>query len=50
MAATGNVVAYHFAFAENEKESPWEPFHVDRGFKAKESVSLSLAEKVVLRA
>ena len=38
MAALGNVVARGLAFAENEKASPWEPFHVNRGFGAKESV------------
>jgi hypothetical protein len=38
MAALGNVVARGLAFAENEKASPWEPFHVERGFGANESV------------
>jgi hypothetical protein len=38
MAALGNVVARGLAFPENEKASPWEPFHVERGFKASESV------------
>ena len=38
MAAMGNLAARGFAFPENEKASPWEPFHVERGFKATESV------------
>jgi hypothetical protein len=38
MGSQGNVARYSFAFAENEEESPWEPFHVERGFKADQSV------------
>jgi hypothetical protein len=38
MASQGNVAARGLAIAENEKESPWEPFHVSRGYKAEESV------------
>jgi hypothetical protein len=38
MAMTGNIAARGFAFAENEKASPWEPYHVSQGFGAKESV------------
>jgi hypothetical protein len=38
MAATGNMIARGLAFAENEKSSPWEPYHVSRGFGAQESV------------
>lgn len=37
MGTQGNVGAYAFAFAENEKESPWEPLHVSRGYKKEES-------------
>jgi hypothetical protein len=38
MASQGNVFARGIAIAENEKASPWQPYHVDRGFKAEESV------------
>jgi hypothetical protein len=38
MASQGNVFARGVAIAENEKASPWEPYHVSRGFKAGESV------------
>jgi hypothetical protein len=38
LAAFGNPLARGIAFAENEKASPWQPYHVDRGFKAEESV------------
>ncbi|MBN1191684.1 MAG: hypothetical protein JXA46_18165 [Dehalococcoidales bacterium] len=38
MGALGNVAAKGFAIPENEKASPWEPFHVERGYGAKESV------------
>ncbi len=34
MGSQGNPLAYSFAFAENEEESPWEPFHVSQGFDA----------------
>ncbi len=27
----GAIVRYHHIFAENEDQSPWEPFHVERG-------------------
>ena len=38
MGVQGNVSTYAFAFAENEENSPWEPYSVSRGFKAGESV------------
>jgi hypothetical protein len=38
MAALGNVLARGVAIAENEKASPWEPYHVTRGFKDGDSV------------
>ena len=38
MASQGNIAARGVALAENEKASPWEPYHVTRGFKAEESV------------
>ena len=34
----GSPAKYAFCFAENEEESPWEPFHVRRGFEAADSV------------
>lgn len=37
MATMGNPLKYGFSFAENEAESPWPPYHVDKGFDAGES-------------
>lgn len=37
MATIGNPLKYGFAFAENEAESPWTPYHVDKGFDPNES-------------
>jgi hypothetical protein len=37
-ATFGNVTNYNNMFAgENEEESPWEPMHVEKGFKPEES-------------
>jgi hypothetical protein len=33
MGSQGNSYSYSAAFAENEERSPWEPFHVGRGFE-----------------
>ncbi|MBP2666521.1 MAG: hypothetical protein H6Q76_1501 [Firmicutes bacterium] len=33
MAVIGNVSSYSFMFAENEKESPWEPLSVGLGYQ-----------------
>jgi thioredoxin reductase len=33
----GTPAKYTFCFGENEEESPWEPFHVSRGFKPDDS-------------
>ncbi len=39
MGSMGNALAYASpTFAENEERSPWEPLHVQRGFKAEQSV------------
>jgi hypothetical protein len=38
MSTLGNPNKYGSCIAENEEESPWEPFHVERGFAADESV------------
>jgi hypothetical protein len=37
MSSQGNALKYGFSFAENEKESPWMPYHVERGYKPEES-------------
>ena len=34
----GSPAKYAFCFGENEEESPWEPYHVRRGFDTKDSV------------
>ena len=36
-AAHGQPGKFTFCIAENEVESPWQPFHVERGFAAKDS-------------
>ena len=33
----GNPAKYTLCFGENEEDSPWEPLHVSRGFKAEDS-------------
>jgi hypothetical protein len=39
LGALGNPTSYaNIIIAENEKESPWQPFHVQKGFKPEESV------------
>ncbi|NLC10656.1 MAG: hypothetical protein GX767_00195 [Firmicutes bacterium] len=38
MSTLGSPLKYGFAFAENESESPWEPFHVTHGFEPEDSV------------
>ncbi len=39
LGSQGNSYAYSsVTFAENEERSPWEPFHVQQGFKSDESV------------
>jgi hypothetical protein len=37
MGAQGNWYAYSSCFPENEERSPWEPLHVQKGFKAVDS-------------
>jgi hypothetical protein len=45
MSALGNSGKFSFCIAENEEESPWEPFHVDRGLRRGQSaLSLFAAE------
>jgi hypothetical protein len=44
----GSPGKYSLCFAENEAESPWEPLHVERGFRADEStVTVFAAESVI---
>jgi hypothetical protein len=38
MSTLGNPNKYGSCIAENEENSPWEPFHVERGFAAGQSV------------
>ena len=38
MGLTGREAVFgNYTFAENEEDSPWEPYHVERGFKPEES-------------
>jgi hypothetical protein len=37
MSTMGNAGKFSFCIAENEEESPWEPLHVELGFKPDES-------------
>ncbi|MBN1189621.1 MAG: hypothetical protein JXA46_07710 [Dehalococcoidales bacterium] len=37
MGVLGNPGKYSWVMGENEENSPWEPLHVDRGFKAEDS-------------
>ncbi len=39
----GSPAKYTFCFGENEEESPWEPYHVRRGFDRKDSVVTAMA-------
>jgi len=38
MSTLGNPNKYGSCIAENEEASPWEPFHVERGFRPEQSV------------
>jgi hypothetical protein len=45
MGVLGNPGKYTFVTAENEENSPWEPLHVERGFKKEDStVTLSFPQ------
>ena len=37
MSALGNPGKFSYCIAENEEESPWEPLHVERGFRSDQS-------------
>jgi hypothetical protein len=42
-ATQGTPAKFSFCFAENEEQSPWEPFHVERGFEPTDSTVTVLA-------
>jgi hypothetical protein len=42
-ATQGTPAKYSYCFGENEEESPWEPYHVRRGFAATDSVVTTMA-------
>lgn len=42
-ATMGSPAKYSFCFAEAENESPWEPLHVEKGFKADTSTVTVMA-------
>ncbi len=42
-ATHGTPAKYSFCFGENEEASPWEPYHVRRGFAAGDSVVTCMA-------
>ena len=44
-ATQGSPAKYAFCFGENEEESPWEPYHVRRGFDAGDSVVTAFASE-----
>lgn len=45
MGVLGNPMKFSMVAAENEEESPWEPLHVERGFKKEENtISLSFPQ------
>jgi len=41
---------YSICFAENEEASPWEPLHVERGFKAEQSTVTAISADASIRA
>jgi hypothetical protein len=43
MDTLGSPAKYSFCLAENVDDSPWQPFHVDRGFKPDDSVVTMLS-------
>jgi hypothetical protein len=43
MSTLGNPGKVSYVIAENEEDSPWAPFHVDRGFKAEQSTVTVMA-------
>jgi hypothetical protein len=48
MGVMGNPMKYTMVIAENEEESPWEPLHVEYGFKKEDSaISLNFPQMYV---
>jgi len=47
-ATQGNPSKFAAAFAENEAESPWEPFHVEHGYAASDSVVSAFVIRTVM--
>jgi hypothetical protein len=43
MATLGSPAKFTFCAGENEEESPWEPLHVSRGFRADQSAVTALS-------
>jgi hypothetical protein len=43
MSTLGNPGKLSYVIAENEEDSPWAPFHVDRGFRAEQSTVTVMA-------
>ncbi|MGX9936522.1 hypothetical protein ACVFVO_14130 [Advenella kashmirensis] len=43
MSTLGNPGKFSYVIAENEEESAWQPFHVDRGFRADQSAVTVMA-------
>jgi hypothetical protein len=47
-ATLGTPGKYAFCFAEDEAEAPWEPLHVERGFRAEQSTVTLYASNSLL--
>ena len=47
MGSQGNFLNYSRTFAENEEASPWEPFHVQHGFKPGDSTREPVPRRLV---
>ncbi len=48
MGVMGNPMKYSMVIAENEEDSPWEPLHVEYGYKPEDStISLSFPQSYV---
>ncbi len=48
MSTFGNPGRYTYCIGENEEESPWEPFHVEHGFRHTDSTVSALAGEAPL--
>lgn len=45
----GNPGKIAFCFAENEKNSPWEPLHVERGYSEEQSTTTLFAAEAIIQ-